>query len=138
MGVNVLLNQQVTDYKDNTVYINDGSTIASETFIWVTGVIAHKLENMPSEKLGRGARIIVNAYNQVEGMEGVYCIGDQCIMPNVDKDYLGGHPQLAQVAIQQGNLLADNLKRLSKGNAHFGSIVPFRPRERRSVPSCRH
>lgn len=122
MGVNVLLNQQVTDYKDNTVYINDGSTIASETFIWVTGVIAHKLENMPSEKLGRGARIIVNAYNQVEGMEGVYCIGDQCIMPNVDKDYLGGHPQLAQVAIQQGNLLADNLKRLSKGK----EMKPFK------------
>lgn len=122
MGVNVLLNQQVTDYKDNIVYINDGSTIASETFIWVTGVIAHKLENMPSEKLGRGARIIVNAYNQVEGMEGVYCIGDQCIMPNVDKDYLGGHPQLAQVAIQQGNLLADNLKRLSKGK----EMKPFK------------
>ncbi len=122
MGVNVLLNQRVTDYKNNTVYINDGSTIATKTFIWVTGVIANQLDNMPSEKLGRGARIIVNAYNEVEGMEGVYSIGDQCIMPNVDKDYMSGHPQLAQVAIQQGSLLADNLKRLSKGK----QMKPFK------------
>lgn len=114
MGVNVLLNQQVTDYKDGTVYINDGSTIASQTLIWVTGVIANKLENMPADKLGRGARIIVNGFNQVEGMDGVFSIGDQCIMPEVDKGWPTGHPQLAQVAIQQGNLLAENLKRLSK------------------------
>lgn len=114
MGVNVLLNQQVTDYKDGTVYINDGSTIASQTLIWVTGVIANKLENMPADKLGRGARIIVNGFNQVEGMDGVFSIGDQCIMPEADKGWPTGHPQLAQVAIQQGNLLAENLKRLSK------------------------
>lgn len=115
MGVNVLLNQQVTDYKEDTVYINDGSTIASKTLIWVTGVVANKLANMPADKLGRGARIIVNGFNQVKGMDGVFSIGDQCIMPEADKAWPAGHPQLAQVAIQQGNLLADNLKRLAKG-----------------------
>lgn len=122
MGVNVLLNQRVTDYKDHTVYINDGSTIATRTFIWVTGVTAQKVNNIPTDNLGRGNRILVNAYNQVEGMDGVFSIGDQCIMPDADPNWKGGHPQLAQVAIQQGNLLAANLKRLDKGK----TMKPFR------------
>ena len=57
----------------------------------------------------------VDGYNRVLGIEDVYAIGDQCIMPNVDKAYPGGHPQLAQVAIQQGKLLAKNLVREQKG-----------------------
>ena len=41
-----------------------------------------------------------------------------------DKDYPNGHPQLAQVAIQQGNLLAENLIRIQKGK----KLKPFRYR----------
>ena len=122
MGVNVLLNQRVTDYRDNTVYINDGSTINTRTFIWVTGVAAQKVDKLPTETIGRGGRILVNEFNQVQGIEDVYCIGDQCLMPNGDPGWQGGHPQLAQVAIQQGNLLASNLKRLDKGK----TFKPFR------------
>ena len=122
MGVNVLLNQRVTDYKDHTVYINDGSTIATRTFIWVTGVAAQKVDKMPTESIGRGGRILVNEYNQVQGMQDVYSIGDQCLMPNADPAWQNGHPQLAQVAIQQGKLLASNLIRLDKGK----ELKPFR------------
>ena len=122
MGVNVLLNQRVTDYKDHTVYINDGSTIATRTFIWVTGVAAQKVDKIPTESIGRGGRILVNEYNQVQGMQDVYSIGDQCLMPNADPTWQNGHPQLAQVAIQQGKLLASNLIRLDKGK----ELKPFR------------
>ncbi len=122
MGVNVLLNQRVTDYKDHTVYINDGSTIATRTFIWVTGVAAQKVDKIPTESIGRGGRILVNEYNQVQGMQDVYSIGDQCLMPNADPAWQNGHPQLAQVAIQQGKLLASNLIRLDKGK----ELKPFR------------
>ena len=122
MGVNVLLNQRVTDYKGHTVYINDGSTIATRTFIWVTGVAAQKVDKIPTESIGRGGRILVNEYNQVQGMQDVYSIGDQCLMPNADPAWQNGHPQLAQVAIQQGKLLASNLIRLDKGK----ELKPFR------------
>lgn len=122
MGVNVLLNQRVVDYKDHTVYINDGSTIATRTFIWVTGVMAQSVGQLPADKTGRGGRIVVDAYNRVKGMDNVFSIGDQCLMPDADPDWKGGHPQLAQVAIQQGNLLATNLKRLDKGK----KLKPFR------------
>ena len=58
MGVNVLLNKMVTEFKDNKVYLKDGSTIATRTFIWVSGVAGVKIDNMPKESVGRGNRIL--------------------------------------------------------------------------------
>lgn len=122
MGVNVLLNKMVTDYKDHRVVLKDGSSIATRTFIWVSGVAAQPMGNLPEMSIGRGRRIKVNAFNQVLGLNDVYCIGDQCIMEEGDDNWKGGHPQLAQVAIQQGSLLAKNLKRLEKGK----EMKPFK------------
>jgi NADH dehydrogenase len=122
MGVNVLLNKMVTDYKDHRVVLKDGSSIATRTFIWVSGVAAQPMGNLPETSIGRGRRIKVNTFNQVLGMNDVYCIGDQCIMEEGDDNWKGGHPQLAQVAIQQGSLLAKNLKRLEKGK----EMKPFK------------
>lgn len=114
MGVNVLLNKMVTDYQDHKVQLADGSSIATRTFIWVSGVTAQPVGNLPKETLGRGARIKVDALNRVEGMDDVFAIGDQCIM-TADEKWPGGHPQLAQVAIQQGRNLGKNLKRMERG-----------------------
>ena len=115
MGVNVLLNKMVTDFKDHRVMLKDGSSIATRTFIWVSGVAAQPVGNLSPDHLGRGRRIIVDEFNQVKGLDGVFSIGDQCIMPEGDDKWNGGHPQLAQVAIQQGANLAKNLIRLDKG-----------------------
>ena len=113
MGVNVCLHKKVTDYRDHKVIFEDGMEIPTRTFIWVSGVKAVSIGNIPTECMGRGGRLKVDAYNRVEGLKDVFAIGDQCIM-TADKDYPYGHPQLAQVAIQQGKLLAENLKRIEK------------------------
>ena len=122
MGVNVLLNKMVTDYQGHNVTLRDGSSIATRTFIWVSGVAAQPVGNLDESHLGRGRRIVVDAFNRVPGLDGVFAIGDQCIMPEGDDKWKGGHPQLAQVAIQQGRLLAKNLRRLEKGK----ELKPFR------------
>ncbi|MCF2598425.1 NAD(P)/FAD-dependent oxidoreductase [Phocaeicola barnesiae] len=121
MGVNIYLNKKVTDYQDHKVILEDGMEIPTRSFIWVSGVRANAIGNLPEEVIGRGGRIRVDAYNQVTGVEDIFCIGDQCLMTE-DKNYPNGHPQLAQVAIQQGRLLAKNLKRLNQGKA----MRPFR------------
>lgn len=114
MGVNILLNKAVTDYQNHKVMLQDGTEIATRTFIWVSGVTAVTIGNMDSTLLGRGRRIKVDAFNRVQGIANVFVIGDQCIQVS-DKNYPNGHPQLAQVAIQQGELLAKNLRKLEKG-----------------------
>ncbi len=113
MGVNVCLHKKVVDYRDHKVIFEDGMAIPTRSFIWVSGIKAVPIGNMPEACTGRGGRLKVDAYNRVEGLEDVFAIGDQCIMTS-DKDYPNGHPQLAQVAIQQGRLLAANLVRMQK------------------------
>ncbi|MCD7848326.1 MAG: NAD(P)/FAD-dependent oxidoreductase [Parabacteroides sp.] len=113
MGVKVMLEKKVIDYKGGKVILNDGNTIETKIVVWVSGVTATRFEQIENNELGRGGRILVNAYNQLHGSNNVFAIGDVCLQ--TETDYPNGHPQVAQVAIQQGLLLADNLKRLEKG-----------------------
>lgn len=121
MGVNIMLNRMVTDYRNHRVVLKDGSEIATRTFIWVSGIAAQPIGNLDKAHTDRGGRILVDGCNQVEGLEGVFAIGDQCLM-TADEAWPQGHPQLAQVAIQQGKRLAKNLRRLSQGK----EMKPFR------------
>ena len=72
-------------------------------FIWVSGVTGVTIGNLDASLIGRGGRIKVDSFNRVEGMNNVFAIGDQCIQL-ADGNYPNGHPQLAQVAIQQGGI----------------------------------
>lgn len=121
MGVEVLLNKRVTDYRDHKVILEGGEGIPTRSFIWVSGVTATLIGNMNEALLGRGNRIMVDEFNRVKGMENVFAIGDQCMQTN-DGRFPYGHPQVAQVAIQQGELLAKNLVHLEKGER----MEPFR------------
>lgn len=46
MGVNILLNKKVMDYRDHKVMLEDGSEIATRTFIWVSGVTGVSFGNL--------------------------------------------------------------------------------------------
>lgn len=71
MGVNILLNKRVTDYKDHKVMLEDGTEIATRTFIWVSGVAAITFGNIDGELLGRGRRIKVDEFNRVQGTDTI-------------------------------------------------------------------
>lgn len=113
MGVIVMLNKKVEDFREGKVILDDGETIETKTFVWVSGGAAIQFNEIGKEHLGRGGRILVDAYNRMHGTDNIFAIGDICLQ--TETDYPNGHPQVAQVAIQQGNLLADNLKRLEDG-----------------------
>jgi NADH dehydrogenase len=57
--------------------------------------------------------LLVNRENGVIGYENIFAIGDIALMETAK--YPGGHPQLAQVAIQQAKLLSANFKRIAAG-----------------------
>lgn len=115
LGVQVRLNMAVKDYRDGVVYLADGTEIPTDVLIWTSGVTGRSLPGLNPEIIGRGKRVKVDAVNRVEGTENVFAIGDICLQTS-DKAYPNGHPQLAQVAIQQGVLLAANLRRLTDGH----------------------
>ncbi|MBL7888604.1 MAG: NAD(P)/FAD-dependent oxidoreductase [Bacteroidia bacterium] len=113
LGVDVSLNARVTDYDGNTVTLTDSPAIHTRTLVWAAGVTGNKIEGLTPEVISRGNRILVDKTNKVNGYSNIFAIGDIAFMK--DEAYPNGHPQVAQVAIQQGELLAKNLKALSVG-----------------------
>jgi NADH dehydrogenase len=99
---------QVKDYDGDTVFFTNGQQIDTKSLIWAAGVTGTRFEGIPQESYGRGNRIIVDEYNEVLNMKDIYAIGDISLQTH-ESVYPGGHPQMAQIAIQQGKNLAGNL-----------------------------
>jgi NADH dehydrogenase len=112
LGVEVKLNMHVVDYDGNVVTFKDGTYIKTKNLIWAEGVSAMIFEGISKECYGRAKRLIVDEFNKIKGTDNIYAIGDTCIMENTDVKFPHGHPQVAQVAIQQGKNLAQNLNNL--------------------------
>ncbi|HEY9544179.1 NAD(P)/FAD-dependent oxidoreductase [Prevotella sp.] len=114
MGVHVRQNSKVVDYVDKEVVLENGTRIPAETVVWVSGIVANQIEGLPTDSIGRGRRILTDRFCRVKGVEDVYAIGDQSLVEG-DPTYPYGHPQLAQVAMQQASTVADNLIRADRG-----------------------
>jgi NADH dehydrogenase len=108
-GVKVLTNTMVTDCDEISVSTNTGVKISTSLIIWTAGIKGNKIEGLSSESYTRNDRIIVDRVNKVKGYENIFALGDLSFM--TEEKYPAGHPQVAQVAIQQAKLLGENLKR---------------------------
>lgn len=124
MGVDIQFGKMVTDYRDHKVVMKDGTEIPTRTFLWVSGIRANAMPGIDESHLGRGFRFKVDEYNRIPGLNDVFAIGDQCLQTS-DAAYPNGHPQVAQVAIQQAKNLAKNLKRINQG-ADSNALTAFR------------
>lgn len=114
LEVKIKLNTFVTDFDGKWVHMNDGSSLRANKVIWAAGVRGAKIKGLPESVSAPGNRIRVNRFNQVEHFDNIFAIGDVAFM--TEEKYPKGHPQVAQPALQQAKLLADNIKRIEKGN----------------------
>jgi len=108
MGVHVKKEVFVQNYDGEILTLSNNETIKSKTVIWAAGVIANTIEGLPKEAIVYGNRIKVDRTNKVDGCQHIYAIGDICYMET--PLYAKGHPQVANVAINQAKLLGKNLK----------------------------
>ncbi len=124
--VDVRLDTTLKSYDGRTATFADGTQIETDTVIWTAGVtgVPFNIEGTDTTP-AKGARWAVDRYNAVIGLDGVYAIGDIALM--ADEKYPKGHPQVAQVAIQQGRNLARNLSRPER------EPVPFSYRDKGSM-----
>jgi len=113
MGVHILTQTFVKKYDGHILELSTGQTMRSTTVIWAAGVIGNTLKGVPEESLAPGNRIKVNRFNQINGTQNIFAIGDIACMET--PKYPKGHPQVANVAINQAKNLASNLKKSLKG-----------------------
>lgn len=119
LGVDVLLNKKVQDYDGKNVMFSDNTLIRSNMMIWTAGVSAIKFEGLPPEAFGRGGRLLVNRISMVKGFNDIFALGDIALM--TEEKFPNGHPQVAQVAIQQAQTLARNFSNLN----YEEKLLPF-------------
>ena len=122
LGVEVRFDAAVSGASPTQVTLQDGSTIDAATMVWVAGVKAAALADTLSVETGAGGRVVVEPTMQLPGEPQVFAIGDM-----VYGEDAGGraYPQVAPVAVQQGKLVAANIRRHLRGEP----LQPFRYRE---------
>lgn len=109
IGVRVLTNTGVKEYDGKTVTLSTGELIQTQSLLWSAGVKGIPVKGIPADIILPNGRILVNELNQVKGFTNVYAIGDIAQMTN-DPRFPKGYPMVAQVAIQQGKNVANNLR----------------------------
>ncbi len=108
LGVKVWKNVRVTNYDGRTITTNSDLTFETATVIWTAGVQGAAIHGLDTKSLvERVERIRVNQFNQVVGYDNIFAIGDIASMES--EKFPQGHPMMAQPAMQQGSLLAENL-----------------------------
>lgn len=107
LKVEVLLNTAVESYDGNIVTLGNGEKLLAKMLVWTAGVQGDAPGGLPKETIVKGNRLKVDNYNRVEGYGNIFAIGDVAAM--VTEETPKGHPMLAPVAIQHGQLLAENL-----------------------------
>ncbi len=129
MGINVLPNHKLVEYDGREVVLENGKRLQSETLIWAAGVKGQLPAGISENAITRGNRLLVNRYNQVSGFENIFAIGDISFMTT--GKYPGGHPQVAQVALQQAAVLGKNLVLLEEGKEK--NLIPFEYKDKGSM-----
>ena len=109
LGVEVHLNTRIEDYDVDKITLSDKSEQYIRNLIWTAGVCGKQMNGIDHLLYTRGNRILVDRFNRIKGLNNVFSVGDACLLKG-DTAYPEGHPQVAQVAIQQANNLARNLK----------------------------
>ena len=110
LGVRFISNDMVTDYDGDRVYLSSGNVIPSNNVIWAAGVTGNIIEGLTENSI-KNNRYIVDRYNKIVGFDDIYAIGDIAYMET--PKYPNGHPQVANVAINQGKNLAKNFLKKS-------------------------
>ncbi len=122
-GVQVLTSTKAVGCDECTVFFDSGLNIKTNMIIWTAGIKGNLIAGLDPECFGRGGRLIVDIINTVKGYTNIFALGDISLMS--EGTYLNGHPQVAQVAIQQAKTLSVNLARMKSGK----NPIEFRYRD---------
>ncbi|SBW04118.1 NAD(P)/FAD-dependent oxidoreductase [uncultured Dysgonomonas sp.] len=112
-GVIIHQDISVKSYNKPFVELSDGTNIRTRNVLWVAGVKPNSLKGLAETAYNRG-RLAVNEYNQVQGYDNIFAIGDTSLL--ISDKSPKGHPQVAQVALQMAKRLAKNLNTTINSN----------------------
>jgi NADH:ubiquinone reductase (H+-translocating) len=110
-GIEFRLGVRASGATAREVRLNDGSVIATATFVWTAGNRPSPLlTTLPGER-GRGGSVVVDRMLRAFELDGVWAIGDCAQIPTADGT---PYPPTAQHAMREGRAVADNIAAVLK------------------------
>lgn len=111
-GVEVMLETSVAKVLSSGVELDGGDFLKAHTLIWAAGVRTTSMADKLGLEQSSGGRIVTNDALQANGHPEAFVVGD---LSGATDDNGQHYPQVAQVAIQQGQRAAQNIIRLQRG-----------------------
>ncbi len=108
LGVTVLTNSLLKDYDGEKITLQDGKTIDTKLVIWAAGIKGNIPEGVDKNLIAKGNRIKIDRQCKVYGTNNIFAIGDVAYME--EPAWPNGHPQVAPVATQMADVIANNLR----------------------------
>jgi NADH dehydrogenase len=127
-GIDIRLGTRLESVEPDAVTLTTGERIPTRTVVWTTGVAPHPSLAELNVPLDAQGRVVVDRYMRVEGMEGVWAVGDCAAVPDPSARMARPSPPTAQHAIRQGRTVAGNLA----AALGIGEAKPFSYRNRGS------
>ncbi len=113
-GIEFLLNTRVSGATPEAVLLAAGRQIPTRTLVWTAGNQPHPmLKTLPCERNKAGA-VVTEATLQLNGLGGVWAIGDCAQIPDVNAEGKSC-PPTAQHALRQGAVVAENIAAALRG-----------------------
>ncbi len=106
MGVTVKTGVLIKSYVGEKATLSTGEIIPSKILIWAAGVTGNIIAGLNPDEIIKN-RYVVDRYNRLQERDNIYALGDVAHMET--PLYPNGHPQVANVAINQAKRLAKNM-----------------------------
>ncbi|NJL09571.1 MAG: NAD(P)/FAD-dependent oxidoreductase [Calothrix sp. SM1_7_51] len=126
IGVEVMLQNKVKQVNEDSVYLDNQKILRTSTVVWTAGVRGHYLAQKWGLPTTKNGQVSVTSTLQLPNYPQVYVVGDLAAFEQEGKAL----PMLAQVAMQQGKSVANNIIRQIKGQnllqiryRHKGTLV---------------
>jgi NADH:ubiquinone reductase (H+-translocating) len=117
-GIDIRVSTTLESVEEDAATLSDGTRLETETLVWTAGVKANPLLAELGLPLDERGRVIVDSTLRVEGLDGVWALGDCARVPN---EATPGEfdPPTSQHALRQARRMAKNLT---------GNVRPYRYR----------
>lgn len=123
-GVEFRIGTAIQEVTSEGIIISSGEDeveeIKSSTVVWTAGVRGNSIIETSGFKSIRG-RVQVNSDLRVPGYEDIFVVGDCALIMN--KESNRPYPMTAQMAMQQGKLVAKNLTRLIRQQTELEPLI---------------
>jgi NADH dehydrogenase len=106
-GVQIMLNCRVTEVGKNSILLNNGKSIQSNTLVWAGGVKPNDIISRLNCQHDKSGKIITEQNLRVKGNENLFALGDCAFVK--DPDTGNPYPPTAQHALRQAIIVSNNI-----------------------------